>query len=72
MIMYISLKEGWTPLADLCEKYSKDKGNMNKVLSKMDPEDKEKIGKTWIVKEAKFVELIKTDIVYEKTEREER
>ena len=66
--MYNSLKFGWLPLADLCTKYNKDKGNMNKILDKI--ENKEKIGNTWIVKEYEFVENIKTDKKFEMSDIE--
>jgi len=57
--MYISLKDGWLPLSDLCLKYGKDKGNMNKILENII--DKEKIGNAWVVRESEFIENIKTD-----------
>lgn len=69
--MYISLKEGWMPLSDLCLKYGKDKGNMNKALDRIGDQDKEKVGNTWIVRESIFAENIKTDIEYKQPKEEE-
>lgn len=69
--MYTSLKDGWVPLADLCDKYNKDKGNMNRVIDKIKEEDKEKIGNIWIVRESEFVKYIKTDIEYSRNKFEE-
>lgn len=73
--MYISLKDGWVPLADLCDKY-KDKDNtnsiidkinehnINRILDKINEHSKEKIGNVWIIKESEFVKYIETDIEY--------
>lgn len=47
--MYKSLKEGWLPLADLCREYNKDKGNANRDLKKLNSDEKEQLGRTWIV-----------------------
>lgn len=69
--MYISLKDGWLPLSDLCVKYEKDKGNMNRILDKIKDCDKEKIGNSWVVRESTFIEYIKTDKVFPKNSRVE-
>lgn len=69
--MYISLKDGWVPLSDLCDKYNKDKGNMNRVIDKINEQDKEKVGNIWIIRESEFVKYIKTDIEYIKDDLEE-
>lgn len=69
--MYISLKEGWVPLSDLCEKYGKDKGNMLKGLDKISEQDKEKLANTWVIRESAFVRQIKTDVEYKQPKEQE-
>ena len=69
--MYISLKSGWMPLSDLCTKYGKDKGNMNKALDKIGEQDKEKVGNTWVIRESVFVANIKTDIEDKQSKEDE-
>lgn len=54
--MYKSLKKGWIPLSAFCSRYGKDQGNMSRALNKLGDQHKEKLGRTWIVKE---LELLK-------------
>lgn len=56
--MYKSLQQGWITLADLCQKYNKDIGNMNRELKKLKDEYKEQVGRTWVVNEIEFLKII--------------
>lgn len=56
--MYKSLKAGWITLSSFCEKYNKDKSNMNRLLKNLSDEYKEQLGRTWVIVESEFKKLI--------------
>lgn len=58
---YTCLKNGWILLSDLCKKYNKERSNLHKILKTIDENDKELLGKTWVVRENEFIKKIKID-----------
>jgi hypothetical protein len=59
---YMAVKPGWVPFKDLYEDFGIDKSNANKLLKKLDPEDKEIILRIWFVRESAAVKLFKRNL----------
>ncbi len=60
---YKCIKKGWIAVGDFCDRYNKDKSNVNRKLKLIHEDDKEKIVGKWFVKEKKICELLKLDII---------
>lgn len=60
--MYKSLRKGWIPLSAFCVRYGKDQGNMSRALKQLGEDHKEKLGRTWIVKELELLKYVPYEI----------